>query len=146
MYKRFYVNFPIKQWDCLSDTFEHTAQMANISNKAKIKRRSILITCLDLKNAFSEVHHNLISAVLSYHHIPDKIQHLIGGRYSDFPISILTDIYQMPFIKVGRSVLLGGDCLSPLTFSVSINTFIHYLSYQKFNQFGFSLYSLCPVN
>jgi hypothetical protein len=41
----------------LSGTLEHTAQMANIINKARIKQRSLVITLLDLKNAFGEVHH-----------------------------------------------------------------------------------------
>ena len=49
----------------LSGTFEHTAQMAIIINKARIKQRSLIITLLDLKNAFGEVHHTLIPAVLS---------------------------------------------------------------------------------
>ena len=44
----------------LSGILEHTAQMADIINKARIRQRSVVITLLDLKNAFSEVHHNLI--------------------------------------------------------------------------------------
>ena len=32
--------------------------MADI-NKARIKQRSVVITLLDLKNVFGEVHHNL---------------------------------------------------------------------------------------
>ena len=52
----------------LSGTMEHIAQMANIINKARIKQRSLVITLLDLKNAFGEVHHNLIQSVLGYHH------------------------------------------------------------------------------
>jgi hypothetical protein len=48
----------------LSGTLEHTAQMANIINKARIKERSLVITLLGLKNAFGEVHHNLIQTVL----------------------------------------------------------------------------------
>ena len=119
--------------------------MANIINKARIKQRSLVITLLDLKNAFGEVHHNLIPAVLSYHHIPDEIQYLIRSLYTDFRTSIVTNSYQTPFIKVGRGVL-QGDCLSPLTFNLCFNTFIHYISNQKFNQFGFSLDSLCPVH
>ena len=55
----------------LSGTYEHTAQMSQIINKVRIKQRSVVITLLDLKNAFGEVHHNLIPAVLKYHHIPD---------------------------------------------------------------------------
>ena len=44
----------------LSGTFEHTAQMANIMKTARAKQRSVVITLLDLKNAFGEIHHNLI--------------------------------------------------------------------------------------
>ena len=40
-------------------TFEHIVQMANIINNARIKQRSVVITLLDLKNAFGDVHHNL---------------------------------------------------------------------------------------
>ena len=48
----------------LPGTFEHTAQMADIINKARAKQRSLVITLLDLKNAFDEVHHNLIQTAL----------------------------------------------------------------------------------
>ena len=36
----------------LSGTLEHTVQMTNIINNARIKQRSLVITLLDLKNAF----------------------------------------------------------------------------------------------
>ena len=129
----------------LSGTFEHTAQMANVINNARIKQRSVVITLLDLKNAFGEVHHNLISELLKYHHIPDHIQLLISSLYSNFQTSIISNSFQTPFISVGRGVL-QGDCLSPLTFNLCFNTFINYLSAQKFNQFGFSIGSLSPVH
>ena len=64
----------------LFSTFEHTAQMANIINNARIKQSSVVITLLDLKNAFGEVHHNLIAEVLNYHHVPDHIQILISSQ------------------------------------------------------------------
>ena len=68
----------------LSGMYEHTAQIAHIINKARIKQRSVVITLLDLKKAFGEVNHNLIPQVLKYHHIPDQIQQLIKNLYSDF--------------------------------------------------------------
>ena len=129
----------------LTGTFEHTAQMANIISTARIKQRSVVITLLDLKNAFGEVHHNLISEVLNYHHVPTHIQCLIRSLYKDFQTSIITDSFQTPFITVGRGVL-QGDCLSPLTFNLCFNTFIHYISDPKFQQFGFSLGSLHPTH
>ena len=110
----------------VSGTFEHTAQMAHIINQARTKQRSVVITLLDLKNAFGEVHHNLIQSVLCYHHIPDHIKILIKSLYTNFQTSI---------IHVGRGVL-QGDCLSPLLFNLCFNTFVQHIKSDKY-RFGF---------
>ena len=128
----------------LSGTLEHTAQMANI-NKARIKQRSLVITLLDLKNAFGEVHHNLISSVLDYHHIPGHIKLMVESLYTDFKASIITNEFRTPFIPVGRGVL-QGDCLSPLLFNMCFNTFIQHIKAEKYRQFGFSLQFLNPIH
>ena len=117
----------------ISGAFEHTAQMANVINTARIKQRSLVITLLDLKNAFGEVHHSLIPEVLKYHHVPNHIQLLIRSLYSNFQTSIITSSFQTPYIAVGRSVL-QGDCLSPLTFNLYFNTFIRYISDKNSNR------------
>ena len=129
----------------LSGTLEHTAQMANIINKARIKQRSLVITLLDLKNAFGEVHHNLIQTVLDYHHIPDHIKLLIKSLYTDFKTSIITPGFRTPFVSVGRGVL-QGDCLSPLLFNLCFNTFIQHIKSEKYRQFGFSCKFLNPLH
>ena len=129
----------------ISGTFEHTAQMANVINTARIKQRSLVITLLDLKNAFGEVHHSLIPEVLKYHHVPTHIQLLIRSLYSNFQTSIITSSFQTPYIAVGRGVL-QGDCLSPLTFNLCFNTFIRYISDKKFKQFGFAISPIHPIH
>ena len=50
----------------VSGTIEHTAHMAHIINTTRTKQRSLVITLLDLKNAFGELHHNLISSISSH--------------------------------------------------------------------------------
>ena len=100
---------------------------------------------LDLKNAFGEVHHNLIPEVLRYHHIPQHIQNMVQSLYCNFHTSILTTSYQIPFLKVGKGVL-QGDCLSPLTFNLCFNTFIKYISDPMFTQFGFTTSTLSPLS
>ena len=92
----------------LSVTFEHTAQMASVINNARIKQRSVVITLLDLKNAFDEVHHNLAFEVLKYHHIPGHMQILISSFYANFQTFIISRPFQYPFISVGRGVLQWG--------------------------------------
>ena len=86
----------------ISGTLEHTSQMANAINKARNKQRSLIITLLDLKNAFGEVHHILIFEVLMYHNIPNYIRNLIRNLYTDFRTSIITSLFNSPFLKVGR--------------------------------------------
>ena len=120
----------------LSGTLEHTAQMAHIINTARTKQRCIVITLLDLKNAFGEVHHNLVYEVLKYHHVPNHIKNLICSLYTDFQTSIITEQFNTPFITVGRGVL-QGDCLSPLLFNMSFNTFIQHIKSEKYRQLGF---------
>ena len=129
----------------VSGTLEHTAQMAYIINQARIKQRSIVITLLDLKNAFGEINHNLIQCVLGYHHIPDHIKVLIKSLYTNFKTSIITSSFNTPFIPVGRGVL-QGDCLSPLLFNLCFNTFIQHIKCDQYRQFGFSHKLLNPIH
>ena len=93
----------------LSGTLEHTAQMANIINKARIKQRSLVITLLDLKNASGEVHHNLIQSVLDYHHIPFHVKDIIRSLCTDFKTSVVTFEFRTPFVTVGRGIDRGGE-------------------------------------
>ena len=124
----------------VSGTLQHTAMMGNIINKARIKQRYLAITLylLDLKNAFGEVHLNLIASAPTYHHVPENIKSLISGLYTNFR-SIIRDHYRSPAIPVRRGVL-QGDCLSPLLFNTCFNTFIQFIKAEKSKQLGFSTF------
>ncbi|CAB4022338.1 Hypothetical predicted protein, partial [Paramuricea clavata] len=92
--------------------------MADIINKARIRQRSVVITLVDLKNAFAEIHHNLIQSVLDYHHIPDHIKFVIKTLYTDFQTSRITSEFRTPFMTVGLSrfkspSILTGDTFRP---------------------------------
>ena len=89
----------------LSGTFEHTAQMADIINKARTKQRSLVITLLDLENAFGEVHHNLIPTAQG------NDGFLLTALKTLFRLSkVLLDLYKYIFIcaiKFIYAVILG---------------------------------------
>ena len=127
----------------MTGTYEHTAQLAHIIWQAKKKQRSlvVVVTLLDLKNAFSEVHHNLIPVVLDYHFVPPELIGCIMSLYKDFATTVVTDSYAVSFLHIERSIL-QGDCLSPLIFNLLINTFIQYVRQERFSQLGYSLSKL----
>ena len=79
---------------------EHTSSMVHIIDKARSKQHSLVVTLLDVKNAFGEVHHNLIKEVLSYHHIPTKAKSLISSLYSGFQTSVIPNDFNTPAIPV----------------------------------------------
>ena len=119
----------------ISGTFEHTTHMAHIINHSRVKQRKVVITLLDLKNAFGEVHHNLIEEVLNYHHIPEHMRKIIRSLYTNFRISICTDSFKTEFVTVGRRVL-QGDCLSPLLFNMCL-----YIKVEQFTHLGYRINS-----
>ena len=49
---------------------------------------------------------------------------------------MITDKFSTPFITVGRGEL-QGDCLNPLLFNMSFNTFIQHIKSESFMQLGF---------
>ena len=84
----------------VSGTLEHKVQTSTIIDKARIKERSLVITLLDFKIAFGEIHHNLIYELLRYHHIPDHIISLSNSLYTGFHTSIITSNFQRPYIPI----------------------------------------------
>ena len=87
----------------VSGTFEHTSQMSCLINHARIKQQSLVITLLDLENAFGKVHRSLIMEVLNYYHMPEEIQKLISSLCTGFHTSVMTKSFATPFILVGRA-------------------------------------------
>ena len=134
----------------IAGVLEHTSLMAHIIDKTRSKQRSLFVTLLDFKNAFGEVHHNLIKEVLSYHHIPTKSKSLISNLYSGFQTSVITNDFTTPAIPVRKGVR-QGDCLSPLLFNMCVNTFIQFVRQEKYKHLGFSTHDqldclLTPVH
>ena len=120
----------------MSGTFEHTALLAHLIRDAKLKQKSIVITLLDLKNAFGEVQHNLIHTILKYHHVPDSFTSIVKNLYDGFHTSITTKDYATPFLRIEKGVL-QGDCLSPLLFNLCMNSFIQSIKTRELEQLSY---------
>ena len=75
------------------------------NSSCKLKQRTLVITLLDLKNAFGEVHHNLIIEILKYHHMPNEVQNMISDLYGNFTTRIACKDYITDPILVEHGVL-----------------------------------------
>ena len=108
-------------WSSISGTIEHTESLTYLLDNAKNKQRGLVVTLVDLQNAFGEVNHNFLSFVLKFHHLLDQIIHLINNLCSGYQISIVTNTFITPTITIEKGVL-QGDSLSPLLFNLCFNT------------------------
>ena len=93
-----------------------------------------------MRNAFGEVHHNLIDTILEYHHVDQQVRDIVKLLYRDFHTSIITDAFTSDFIKVSKDVL-QGNCLSPLLFNLVIKTFIQHIKQNHCDQFGYKFFA-----
>ena len=118
-------------WKGISSTIEHIELLSHIINQARNKQRQVIVTLLDLKNAFGAVDHRWIMLkVLEYHHLPAEIKTLIIDYYDNHAISVGMDDYSTEPIIVGKGVL-QGDCLTPLLFKMIVNTLVKSIDHER---------------
>ena len=70
-------NFQKGFWDDISGCYEHTETLLYVINHARRKQCNLVVTLIDLKNAFGEIDHKLLAEVMKYHKVPDHIITLI---------------------------------------------------------------------
>ena len=104
-------------------------------NYARHYQRNLVLSLLDLKNAFGKLGHNLITSVLQYHHVPDRKGSMIGSFYTNCTIFVGTDYFIINLINVEKGVL-QGDSLIPLIFNVCFNTLIRTIENEKIKLMG----------
>ena len=121
----------------ISGTIEHTETLTYMINHARRYQRNPVITLLDLKNAFGELDHNLITSLLHYHYVPDHIRPLIGFFYTNYTIPVGTNDFVTNPINVEKSVLQGNS-LSSLIFNMCFNTLIRTIENEKIKFMGHS--------
>ena len=108
-------------WTGISGTREHTETLTYMINHAWRYQRNLIITWLNLKNAFGELDHQLTHSVLRYQYIPDHISSLVDySFYTNYSISIGTSDFITNPVVVEKGVL-QGDTLSLFLTCVSIH-------------------------
>src|SRR5206468_7966420 len=105
---------------------EHTEMLDFLMRDAKKTHRGYFAVLLDLRNAFGEIHHNLIRSNLRYHHVPEAFIRVFNSIYSDFEVTVSSRGQLTGTILVRRGVLQGDPC-SPLLFNLCFNSLMRLL-------------------
>ena len=123
-------------WPRVDGVTEHTELLSHIMTDAKRNNRSLIVTLMDLKNAFGEIDHDLIRISLSYHHLPSFFANIFNDIYSGATISAAVNSSWSPHLKVERGVL-QGDPWSPLLFNLCFNTLMQTLAKEELKHLGY---------
>ena len=103
--------------------------------EAKKKQRSIVVSWLDLANAYGSVRHNLIQFALNWYHVPVSIQRIVFNYYEKLSAKVVTREWQTkPFLyDIG---LFQGCVLSTILFDCVFNLLLDYL--RPLNHIGYT--------
>jgi len=72
---------------------EHTFALFEALRDSKQHYRQLVITWIDLANAYGSVRHNLIQFALEWYHVPKMIQMLIFNCYEQLCAAVFTNKY-----------------------------------------------------
>jgi len=123
-------------WSSVNGVGEHTESLTHVIRDSKRHQRGLVITLLDLKNAFGEVHHDLIRAALQYHHLPDIVTRLFNSIYQGSATAVTSNKEWTNFLEVKKGVL-QGDPSSPLLFNLCFNLLMQVLAKPEFKSLGY---------
>ena len=116
---------------------EHTELLAHMLRDAKRKQRSIIISLLDLKNAFGSIHHDLIRLALHYHHLPSVFSELFSNIYNKSFMTVAIGKVWTDSITVEKDVM-HGDPISALLFNLCFNILMLTLDQPMYRKLGYS--------
>ena len=122
---------------------EHTFALLEGLCDAKDSYRQIVLTWLDLANAYGSVRHNLIQFALNWYHVPNDIQELIFDYYEKLCALISTKKWSTGFFlwDIG---LFQGCVLSTILFDGVFQLLLDFL--RPVNKLGYQFKSTPTVS
>ena len=126
----------------INGTMEHIFCIDSLLANARDFKKTLVMSFLDLRNAFDSVCHQNLFDVLRYLKLPDAILSYVTSCYSQLSAYVSTDNWNTTVFHIHRGVF-QGDPLSPLLFNLAINPLLAYLSKSK--DCGYSA-QLLPAN
>jgi len=115
---------------------EHVFSLWEALREAKDEHRAIVISWLDLANAYGSVMHNLIQFALNWYHVPVLIQELIFDYYEKLCAKVTTKEWSTGFFFFDIG-LFQGCVLSTILFDCVFNLLLDFLDPLKSKGYAF---------
>ena len=119
---------------------EHSFMLSEAIKNAKEHKRQIVVTWIDLANAYGSVRHNLIQFALHWYHIPELIRELIMNYYEKLMAKITTKKWSTGFFLFDIG-LFQGCVLSTILFDCVFQLLLDFLKPLE-NELGYQFKEL----
>ena len=104
----------------VSGCLEHTAILSQLIKEAKAKKRNLVVTWLDIANAYGSMPHRVIKDALEAAKVPEKVRELISSYYSNVKIRFTTKTYTTNWQQLEKGIITGCT-LSVILFALSMS-------------------------
>ena len=104
----------------VSGCLEHTSILSQLIREAKKEKKNLVVTWLDIANAYGSIPHNVIKQALESAHIPIRTRELIMNYYKDLKIRFTTNDFITEWQKVEKGIITGCT-LSVILFSLTMS-------------------------
>ena len=110
----------------VSGCLEHSFALMEALKEARTVHRQIVVTWIDLANAYGSVRHNLIQFALNWYHVPLLIQKIIFDYYEKLCAMVITQKWSTGFFLFDIG-LFQGCVLSTILFDCVFQLLIDFL-------------------
>ena len=107
----------------VSGCMEHTAVLSQLINEAKAENKNLVVTWLDIANAYGSIPHNLIQLALKRAHVPENVCNLVDSYYADMKIRFTTKNYTTEWQPVEKGIITGCT-LSVILFALTMTMLV----------------------
>ena len=126
----------------VSGCLEHSFALMEALKEAKTAHRQIVVSWLDLANAYGSVRHNLIQFALNWYHVPPLIQKIIFDYYEKLCAMVVTRKWSTGFFLFDIG-LFQGCVLSTILFDCVFQLLLDLL--KPINSLGYTFKSAPQV-
>ena len=104
----------------VSGCLEHTSILSQLIREAKAEKKNLVVTWLDIANAYGSIPHDVIKKALERAHVPERPRQLIESYYSNVKIRFTTKTFTTEWQKVERGIITGCT-LSVILFALTMS-------------------------